>query len=63
MPRVNGVEVPEQVTADPELRIIATIMITTTDDPREVEKCYALGCSNYIVKPLDYDKFITAIRE
>ncbi len=38
-------------------------MITTTDDPREVERCHDLGCSNYIAKPLDYDNFVHAIRQ
>jgi DNA-binding NarL/FixJ family response regulator len=37
-------------------------MLTTTDDPREVERCHALGCSSYIVKPVDYDKFAEAIK-
>jgi DNA-binding NarL/FixJ family response regulator len=36
-------------------------MLTTTDDPREVERCHALGCSTYIVKPVDYDQFAAAI--
>lgn len=63
MPRIDGVEVLEQVKADPELCKMPIIMITTTDDPREIEKCHALGCSNYIAKPLDYDKFVTAIRQ
>ena len=38
-------------------------MITTTDDPREVEKCHAIGCSNYITKPVDYEGFVNAIRQ
>jgi DNA-binding NarL/FixJ family response regulator len=38
------------------------IMLTTTDDPREVARCHALGCNNYIVKPVDYDKFADAIK-
>ena len=49
--------------ADEELRKIPVIMITTTDDPREVEKCHAIGCSNYITKPVDYDAFVNAIRQ
>ena len=38
-------------------------MLTTTDDPREVERCHALGCSNYVVKPVDYGKFAEAIKQ
>jgi CheY-like chemotaxis protein len=62
MPQVDGVEVLRQVKRDPELRKIPVIMLTTTDDPREVERCHAIGCSSYVVKPVDYDKFAEAIK-
>jgi CheY-like chemotaxis protein len=62
MPKVDGVEVLRQVKADPEVRKLPVIMLTTTDDPREVARCHALGCSNYIVKPVDYEKFSEAIK-
>jgi CheY-like chemotaxis protein len=61
MPKVDGVEVLRQVKDDPELRKMPIIMLTTTDDPREVERCHALGCSTYIVKPVIYEKFAEAI--
>jgi len=63
MPRVEGVEVLRRVKADPELRKLPVIMVTTTDDPREVAYCHDLGCSSYITKPIDYDKFVSAIRQ
>jgi CheY-like chemotaxis protein len=62
MPKVDGVEVLRQVKADPELRKLPVIMLTTTDDPREVDRCHALGCSVYIQKPVDYDKFAEAVK-
>jgi len=62
MPRIDGVEVLRRVKNDPELRKMPAIMITTTEDPREVERCHSLGCSNYITKPVEYDKFVEAIR-
>lgn len=40
---------------------VPVVMITTTDDPREVENCHKLGCSNYVAKPVDYDQFVEAI--
>ncbi len=61
MPKVDGVEVLRQLKADPELRKMPVIMLTTTDDPREVERCHEIGCSHYIVKPVDYDGFAQAI--
>jgi len=63
MPKVDGVEVLRQIKADPELRKLPVTMLTTTDDPREVARCHGLGCSNYIVKPLDYEKFSEAIKQ
>lgn len=63
MPRVDGVEVLRQVKQDKHLCKLPVIMITTTDDPREVENCHSLGCSNYITKPVDYDKFTRVIRQ
>jgi CheY-like chemotaxis protein len=61
MPQVDGVEVLRQVKEDPQLRKMPVIMLTTTDDPREVQRCHALGCSTYIVKPVVYEKFAEAI--
>ncbi len=63
MPKVDGLQVLERVKNDPELRKMPVLMITTTDDPREVERSHALGCNNYITKPIDYDKFVNAIRQ
>jgi len=61
MPKVDGVGVLRQIKQDEELRKMPVIMITTTDDPREVEHCHSLGCSNYITKPIDSNKFVEAI--
>ena len=56
LPRVNGIEILRQIKHD-ELRKIPVIMITTSDDPNEIKLCYELGCSNYIIKPVTYEKF------
>ena len=57
MPKVDGVEVLRQIKSDPELKNMPVIMLTTTDDPREIRTCYSLGCSCYVTKPVDYQKF------
>ena len=62
MPRVDGVEVLRQVKADPATAKMPVIMLTTTDDPREVERCYQLGCSVYVTKPVEYERFVEAIQ-
>jgi CheY-like chemotaxis protein len=63
MPKVDGVTVLQQVKADPELRKMPVIMLTTTDDPREVVRCHEIGCSHYITKPVDYQRFVQVIRQ
>jgi CheY-like chemotaxis protein len=62
MPKIDGIEVLRRLKADPELSKLPVIMLTTTDDTREVERCYELGCSVYIQKPVDYERFAEAIR-
>ncbi len=63
MPKVDGVEALRRIKQDEQLRPIPVIMITTTDDPREVERCHKIGCNNYIAKPVDYDSFANAVRQ
>ncbi len=62
MPRIDGVEVLRQLKADPRTARTPVIMLTTTDDPREVERCYQLGCSVYITKPVRYEDFVEALK-
>ncbi len=62
MPKVDGIEVLRRLKADASFRKLPVIMLTTTDDAREVERCHQLGCSVYIQKPVDYDKFAEAIQ-
>lgn len=62
MPKVDGIEVLRRLKADWELGKLPIIMLTTTDDAREVERCYFLGCNVYLQKPVAYEKFAEAIR-
>lgn len=62
MPRIDGIEALRQIKAGPDSHRIPVIMLTTTDDPREIDRCYELGCNVYITKPVEYDGFIDAIR-
>jgi len=57
MPKVDGIEVLRQVKQDAKLKKMPVIM------PREIDKCHELGCSNYIAKAIDYDRFVDAIRK
>lgn len=62
LPLIGGVDVLRQMKADPATASIPVIMLTTTDDPRDVARCYDLGCSVYIVKPLQQEAFTEAMR-
>lgn len=57
MPLMDGLELLQKIKSDVKLKEIPVIMLTTTDDPREVEACYKNGCNMYITKPVQFDKF------
>ncbi len=62
MPKADGYAVLEKVKADPKLRLVPVLMLTSTDDQMEVNRCYALGASSYVVKPVQYEEFQTRIK-
>ncbi len=63
MPKVEGTEVLRRIKNNSALRKMPVIMVTTTDDPREIDFCHDLGCNHYITKPVDYEKFVHVIRQ
>jgi len=62
MPRLDGIEVLARMKSDEATAKIPVIMLTTTDDPREIGRCYELGCSVYITKPVEYPAFVEAVK-
>ncbi len=62
MPNMDGVELLQKIKSSNKLKEIPVIMLTTTDDPREVETCYQLGCNMYITKPVQFDKFAEVLK-
>lgn len=62
MPGLDGIEVLRRVKNDPRLKSMPVIMLTTTDDPREIKLCYDLGCNNYLTKPVEFDKFTEVLK-
>ena len=61
MPKVDGREVLRLIKEDPELKKIPVIMLTTTNEASEIDRCHELGCSFYMVKPVDYNRFMSAV--
>ena len=62
MPKMDGVEALRRIKQDPSLRSLPVIMLTTTNDPREVKECYELGCNSYVTKPVNYQRFSEALQ-
>jgi len=63
MPRVDGFEVLKRMKAQPATAKVPVVLLTTTDDPRDVAKGYELGCGVYVVKPMQYEAFVDAIHK
>ena len=63
MPDMDGLEVLRRIKADRRWQHLPVIMLTTTDDPREIERCYMLGCNCYITKPMEYERFAAALKK
>lgn len=63
MPRISGAEVLRHMKVHPDWKEIPVIMLTTTDDPREIQSCYEAGCNCYITKPIEFSKFASVLRQ
>lgn len=63
LPTYGGMQILERMKTTPEVEQVPVIVLTTTDDPKEIERCYELGCNVYITKPVDYERFSDAIRK
>ena len=63
LPDMTGLDILEKVKANPHTRRSPVVVLTTTDDSREVQRCYDLGANVYITKPVNYESFAQAIRQ
>ena len=61
LPRVNGIEVLRVLKGHEVLKRVPVLMLSTTDNPQEVETCHAIGCNFYLTKPVDSETFAKAI--
>jgi CheY-like chemotaxis protein len=63
LPDMTGVDILARIKGNPHLKRMPVIVLTTTDDAREIQRCYDLGANVYITKPVNYDGFANAIRQ
>ena len=63
LPQLDGYQVLARLKTDERTKHIPVLILTTTDEPHEIERCYALGCNVYLTKPVEYEEFAEAIRK
>jgi CheY-like chemotaxis protein len=63
MPKISGLQVLEKIKADPTLKSVPVVILTSSKENPDIEKCYSYGANSYIVKPVDSDNFFNAIKD
>jgi len=63
LPDMTGIDILRRIKENRYLRASPVVVLTTTDDSREIRRCYELGCNVYITKPVNYENFGNAIRQ
>lgn len=61
MPGMDGTEVLREIKSNPATRLLPVYMLTTTDNPAEVARCFELGCNAYLTKPVSYEDFVVSM--
>jgi CheY-like chemotaxis protein len=63
LPDMSGIDILAKIKSDEKLKRTPVVVLTTTDDKAEIQRCYDLGCNVYITKPVNYEAFADAIRQ
>jgi CheY-like chemotaxis protein len=63
MPKVGGAEVLRQVKSDPNLKRIPVVILTSSKEDRDLAECYDLGANSYIVKSVEYQRFVESVKK
>jgi CheY-like chemotaxis protein len=63
LPDMSGIDILEKIKGNEHTKRLPVVILTTTDDEREIQRCYDLGANVYITKPVDYENFAHAIRQ
>jgi two-component system response regulator len=63
LPRVDGLEVLEKVKSDTRTKSIPVVVLTSSSEERDIIASYNLGVNSYVIKPVDFDKFVDAAKE
>ncbi|MBV9386722.1 MAG: response regulator [Chroococcidiopsidaceae cyanobacterium CP_BM_ER_R8_30] len=63
LPKVDGLEVLAQLKSDPAMRVIPVVVLTSSREEQDIVRSYNLGVNAYVVKPVNFQEFVNAIRE
>lgn len=63
LPAVDGYEVLAELRRDPQLATLPVVVFTTSNSPEDIDRCYALGCNSYLVKPSQLGPLVAALRD
>ncbi len=63
LPKIDGLEVLRRLRADERTRLLPVVILTSSDEERDIVESYSLGANSYIRKPVDFDQFVAAIRQ
>lgn len=63
MPKLDGIEVLRQIKSDDALKVVPVVMLTSSQDERDVRESYHLGANAYVVKPVEFRNFATVLRQ
>jgi DNA-binding response OmpR family regulator len=63
LPKIDGLQVLKAIKSDPEAKIIPVVVLTSSQQESDMIKSYKLGVNSYIIKPVDFNKFVDAVNE
>ena len=63
LPKVDGLEVLQRIKANPHTRLVPVVVLTSSQEERDIVESYKLGVNSYIVKPVDFEQFVEAVRQ
>ena len=63
LPKVNGLEVLQQIKSDDRLKLIPVVVLTSSQEEKDMMRSYKLGVNAYVVKPVDFHEFVNAVKE